>query len=68
MFSCVLYAHCRFLCSLAPAAYNLSVRVLIRETFTQADIFAVVNCPVVALSVFYSTVLTRRSSLRFLQL
>jgi len=29
------------------------------KTFTQPDVFAVVNCSVVALSVFYSTVLMR---------
>ena len=39
------------------AAYLLSARQLFDETCTLPDAFAVVNCPVVALSVLYSTVL-----------
>jgi len=68
-FSCVLYAHSQLLCSLASFKLStLSVRhprrihsdrLLFDETFTQPCIFAVVNCADVALSVFYSPVLTR---------
>jgi len=65
----VHYAHSQFLCSLA--SFKLSTRVsaitaayllwwkAIDETFAQPGVFAVVNCPVVALSVFYSTALMR---------
>jgi len=45
---------------------TFSARLLFDETFPQPDVFTVVNCPVVALSVLYSTVLMQ--SLVFLQL
>jgi len=32
---------------------------LLDETFAQPDVFAVVNCPVIVLSVFYSTISMR---------
>jgi len=47
--------------------HTFSARVLFEETFAQPVVFAVVNCPVVALSVFYSTVKLMRR-LVFLQL
>jgi len=37
-------------------AHTFSARLLFDETFAQPDVFAVVNCPAVALSVFCSTV------------
>jgi len=40
--------------------------LLFQKTFMQPDVFVVVNCPVVVLSVFYSTALTHK--LIFLQL
>jgi len=44
---------------------TFSARLLFDKTFAQPDVLAVVKCPVIALSVFYSTV-TR--SLTYLQL
>jgi len=78
MFSCVLYAHSQFLCSLAkfdlanpgvhqpvqPHTFNAQLLV-VDETSAQPD-FAVVNVSDVVMSVFYALVLTR--SLIFLQL
>jgi len=49
-----------------PSQPHISARLLFDETFAQPDVFAVVNGPVVVLSVFYSTVLMR--NLTFLQL
>jgi len=46
--------------------HTSSAPLLFDEMFAQPDVFAVVNCTVVALSVFYSTVLML--SLIFLQL
>ena len=37
--------------------YTYSARLLLDKRFVQPDVFAVVNCPVLALSVFHSTVL-----------
>ena len=45
--------------------HTFSARPLFDETFAQSDIFAVVNCPAVALGVFYSTVLTRSPMMCF---
>jgi len=47
-------------------ARTFSARMLFDETFARSDVFAVLNCPVVVLSVFYSIILRR--SLIFLQL
>jgi len=77
-FSCILYAHSQFLCSLAkfdlsnqgvrqpvqPHTFNVQLLVF-DETLAQPD-FAVVNYFDVVTSVFHSPVLTR--SLIFLQL
>jgi len=77
-FSCVLYAHSQFLCSLAkfdlanqgvrqpvqPHTFNTQLLVF-DEALAQPH-FAVVNCSDAAMSVFHSPVLTR--SLIFLQL
>jgi len=38
---------------------TFSARQVFNETSAQLDDFALMNCPVVALNVFYSTVLTR---------
>jgi len=74
-FSCILYAHSQFLCSLAR--FDLANRVcatqssctlsmiVIDETLVQPH-FAVVNCSDSVMSVVYSPVLTH--SLTFLQL
>jgi len=43
--------------AIAAAPHTFSTRLLFNETFAQLDVFAVVNWPVVALSVFYFTVL-----------
>jgi len=40
-------------------SHTFSAQLLFNETFAQSDVFAIVNCPVVTLSVFYSTVLMR---------
>jgi len=77
-FSCVLYSHSQFLCSLAkfdlenqdvrqPAQPHTSNPQLLvfDKTLAQPD-FAVVNCSEVVMSVFHSPVLTR--SLIFLHL
>ena len=45
--------------------HTFSARLLFDETSAQPDVFAFMNCPVVALRVFYSTVSMR--SLTFLQ-
>ena len=77
-FSCVLYSHSQFLCSLAkvdlanqgvrqpvqPHTFNAQLLVF-DETLAQPD-FAVVNCSDVVMSVFHSPVLTR--NLLFLRL
>jgi len=77
-FSCVLYAHSQFLCSLVkfdlanqgvrqpvqPHTFNAQLLVF-DETLAQSD-FAVVNCSDVVMSVFHSPILT--PSLIFLQL
>jgi len=77
-FSCVLYAHSQFLCSLAkldladqgvrqpvqPHTFNTQLLVF-DETLVRPD-FAVVKCSDAVVSVFHSPVLTR--SLIFLQL
>jgi len=77
-FSCVLYEHSQFLCSLVkfdlanqgvhqlvqPHTFNVQLLVF-DETLAQPD-FVVVNCSDVVMSVFHSPVLTR--SLLFLQL
>jgi len=60
----VFYAHSRFLCSLASfklstlgvlhpsqQAHTFSALLLFDETFAQPDVFVVVNCSTVALSV-----------------
>jgi len=74
MFSCVLYAHSQFLCSLAKFDLaNQGVRQPVQphtfnvfdETLAQPH-FAVVNSSDVGMSVFHSPVLKR--SLIFLQL
>jgi len=36
--------------------HTFSARLLFDATFAQLEVFAFVNCPVVALSLFYSTV------------
>ena len=77
-FSCVLYAHSQFLCSLvkfdlAKQGLRQSVQphtfkpklLVIDETLAQPH-FAVVNCSDVEVSVFHSPILTPR--LIFLQL
>jgi len=46
--------------------YTFSARLLYDGTFALPDVVAIVNCPVVALNVFYSTVVI--GSLIFLQL
>jgi len=47
--------------SAIPTAYGayitVSARLLFDKTFAQPDVFTVVNVPIGALSVFYSTVL-----------
>jgi len=65
--SCVAYqvSNCQPGCP-PSQSYTFSARLLFDETFAQPGVFAVANCPVVALGVFYSTVLMR--SLKFLQL
>jgi len=77
-FSCVLYAHSQFLCSLVkfdlanhglrqpvqPHTFNAQLPVF-KETLAQPR-FAVVNCSDVVVSVFHSPILT--CSLIFLQL
>ena len=77
-FSCVLYVHSQFLCSLVkfdlanqgvrqpvqPHTFNAQLLVF-DETLAQSD-FAVVNCFDVVVSVFHSPILTR--NLIFLQL
>jgi len=78
MFSCVLYAHSQFLCSLVklylanrglrlpvqPHTFNAQLLVF-DETLAQPH-FAVLYCSDVGMSVFHSPALTR--SLTFLQL
>jgi len=73
-FSCVLYAHSQFLCSLVKFDLaNQGLRKPVQphtfhvfdETLAQPH-FAVLNCSDIAKSVFHSPVLTR--SLIFLQL
>jgi len=44
--------------------HTFSARLLFDETFERPDVFAVLNCPVVVLSVFYSTVIMRSLILR----
>jgi len=39
--------------------HAFSARLLLDETFAQPDVFAVVNCPVIVLNVFYSAILMR---------
>jgi len=74
-FSCVLYAHSQFLCSLVkfdlanqrlrqPHTFNAQLLVF-DETLAQPH-FAVVNCSDVVVSVFHTPILT--PSLIFLQL
>jgi len=62
---CFPYAHSLFLCRLQVSNCQpwvssiLDAYLLIDGTFAQPCIFAVVNCADVALSVFYSPILTR---------
>jgi len=69
MFSCVLYAHSQFLCSLArfdlanrsvrqPVKPHTYARLLVFVETAQPD-FAVAICSDVVTSVFHSPVLTR---------
>ena len=78
MFSCVLYAHSQFLCSLVRfdhanrgvrqpvQPHTFYARLLVFDKTLAQPHFAVVNCSDAVMSVLYSPVLTR--SLMFLQL
>jgi len=77
-FTCVLYAHCQFLCSLARfdlanrgarqpvQPHTFCAPLLVFDKTVAQPHFAVVNCSHAMMSVFYSPVLTR--TLIFLQL
>jgi len=78
MFSCVLYAHSQFLCSLVifdlanrgvrqpVQLHTFCAPLLVFDNILAQPDFAVVNCSGAVMSLFYSPVLTR--SLIFLQL